>query len=155
MEPSAMRLHQPIRRARIATIAAAFVTMSVSAFGQGGQSSLTLAVQAAARTAAQEPGETIRRLSIDEAVKLAMEQNLGIRIQRFDPPIQDTGVSLSRSLWQPNFQTTLTRQAQTQASTSALAGGSTVTNGTFASRIRLHQTLPSGGSYTAAWKRQP
>ena len=55
MEPSVMRLHQPIR-ARIATIAAAFVTASVSAFGQpvpasgqSGQSSLSQAVQAAAR----------------------------------------------------------------------------------------------------------
>jgi len=63
-----MRLHQPFC-ARIATIGAAFVTFSVSAFGQpvsvsgqGGQPSLSLAVQAAARTAAQEPGEVVRRL---------------------------------------------------------------------------------------------
>jgi len=152
-----MRLHQPIR-ARIAAIAAAFVTLSVSAFGQpvstSGQppaSGLSLAMQAAAQTAAQQPGETVRRISIDEAVKLAMEQNLGIRIQRFDPQIQDTGVSLSQALWRPNFTTTLTRQAQTQASTSSLSGGSTVNNGTFASGVGLSQTLPFGGSYTANW----
>ena len=89
-----MRLHQPIRRARIAGIAAVLVTTSVfvsplSAFGQNGQSGLSLAVQAAAQNAAQQPGETVRRISIDEAVKLAMEQNLGIRIQRIDPQIQE------------------------------------------------------------------
>ena len=152
-----MRLHQPFR-ARIATIAAAIALTSVSAFGQAvptsgqsGQSILSQAEKAAADSSLPEPGEVIRRISIDEAVKLAMEQNLGIRIQRFDPQIQDTGVSLSRSLWQPNFSTTVSRQAQTQASTSALAGGSTVDNGTFASNVNLSQTLPWGGSYTAAW----
>ena len=152
-----MRLHQPNRRARIATVAAVSATISMfvsSAFGQSGQSSLTLAVQAAAQGAAAQPGETVRRISIDEAVKLAMEQNLGIRIQRFDPQIQDTGVSLARSFWQPNFQTTVTRQAQTQASTSALAGGATVNNGTFASNIGLSQALPWGGSYNVAWNSQ-
>ena len=102
-----MCLYQTFR-ARISVIAAAFATLtSVSAFGQqvsgSGQSgplSLNLAVKAAAVSAAQQPGETIRRISIDDAVKLAMEQNLGIKIQRFDPPIQDTGISLARS-WAP------------------------------------------------------
>lgn len=147
-----MRLHQPIRRARIAAIAAAFVTMSVSAFGQSGQSSLSLAVQAAAQNAAQQPGETVRRLSIDEAVKLAMEQNLGIRIQRIDPQIQDVGIALARSSWAPAFSTSLTRQSQSSASTSSLSGGATsIDNGTFATGVSLAQTLPWGGNYTANW----
>ena len=156
-----MRLHQPFC-ARIATIAAAFVTMSVSAFGQpvsvsgqAGPPSLTLAVQAAARTVAQEPGEVVRRLTIDEAVSLAMEQNLGIQIQRFDPQIQDTGISLAQASWRPNFSTTLTRQAQTQASTSSLSGGATsIDNGTFSTGIGLAQTLPWGGNYSAFWNSQ-
>lgn len=152
-----MRLFQ-LFRARNAAIAAAFSLAAVSASGQqpsvsgqGQPVTLSLAVQAAAQTVAARPGETVRRISIDEAVKLAMEQNLGIRIQRFDPQIQDTGVALSRSLWQPNFQTTVTRQSQTQAATSALAGGARVDNGTLASNIGLNQTLPWGGSYNAQW----
>ena len=155
-----MRLYLPFR-AQNAAIAAGFALISVSASGQpvsasgqGQAPSLSLAMRAAAQNTALQPGETLRRISIDEAVKLAMEQNLGIKIQRFDPQIQDTGVSLAHSLWQPNFQTTLTRQAQTQAATSALAGGSTVNNGTFASNVGLNQTLPWGGSYTATWNSQ-
>ena len=155
-----MRLYQPIR-ARIAPFTAILATMSLSAFGQpvsgsgqSRQSMLDQALKAGAQSAVPEPGQVVRRISIDEAVKLAMEQNLGIRIQRFDPQIQDTGVSLAHSLWQPNFQTTVSRQAQTQASTSALAGGSTVNNGTFASQVGLNQTLPWGGSYTANWSSQ-
>ena len=104
---------------------------------------------------AAEPGEVVRRLSIDEAVKLAMEQNLGIRIQRFDPQIQDTGISLAQSLWKPNFQTTLSRQPETQASTSALCGGSTIDNGTFSASVGLNQTLPwYGGNYTLNWNNR-
>src|SRR5579864_2034707 len=110
-----MRLHQPFC-ARIVIVAAALAVTSVSAFGQavpasgqGGQSILSQAEKAAADSALQEPGEVVRRISIDEAVKLAMEQNLGIRIQRFDPGIQDTGVYLARSSWAPTLSSTVSR----------------------------------------------
>ena len=147
-----MRLHQPNRRARIATMAAVLAAMSVSAFGQSGQPSLSLAMQAAAQSAVQQPGETVRRLSIDEALKLAIEQNLGIRYQRIDPQIQDTGIALAQSSWRPNFSTSLSRQSQTSASTSSLSGGATgIDNGTFATAVSLAQTLPWGGNYSAAW----
>lgn len=145
-----MRLQQP--HTRVATIAAAIVSMSVSALGQSRQPSLSLAVQAAAQNAAQQPAETVRRISIDEAVKQALEQNLGIRIQRFDPQIQDTGVALAQASWKPNFSTTLSRQSQTQASTSSLSGGAkSIDNGTFATGVGLSQTLPWGGNYTFNW----
>ena len=155
-----MRLYQLFRARNAAILAACSLTavsasgQPVSVSGQGQPASLRVAVQTAAQTVAAQPGETVRRISIDEAVKLAMEQNLGIKIQRFDPQIQDTGVSLAHSLWQPNFQTTVSCQSQTQASTSALAGGSTVNNGTFASNVGLNQTLPWGGSYNIAWNSQ-
>jgi len=149
MEPSVMRLYQPIRRARIATIVAALVTFTVSAFAQSGQSLLGAAIKAAAESAVPEPGEVIRRLSIDEAVKLAMEQNLGIRLQRIDPQIQDTGVALARSSWAPAFTTSLNRQSQTTAGGSSLSPS--VDNGTFANAVNASQTLPWGGNYTAAW----
>jgi outer membrane protein len=154
-----MRLHQPFC-ARIATIAAVLVTFSVSAFGQpvsdsgqGGQPSLSLAVQAAARTVAQEPGEVLRRLSIDEAVNLAMEQNLGIRIQRFDPGIQDTGISLARSAWAPAFSSTLSKNSNNQPNTSILSGTQQiVTTGTFAAGASLNQQLPwNGANYSINW----
>src|SRR5471030_3340941 len=152
MEPSVMRLYQPIRRARIATIVAALVTFTVSAYAQSGQSLLGAAIKAAAESAVPDPDEVVRRISIDEAVKLAMEQNLGIRIQRIDQQIQDTGVALARSSWAPAFSTTVNRQSQSSASTSALLCGATsIANGTFATAVGLAQTLPWGGNYTANW----
>jgi len=149
-----MRLHQPVRRARILTFAAALAVTSVSAFAQNGQSNFSVSLQRAAADAAvqQPPAAAGRPLSIDDAVKMALEQNLGIRIQRFDPQIQDTGVALARSSWMPNLATTVSRQSQTQASTSSLSGGATsVQNGTFATGVTLSQSLPTGATYSAAW----
>jgi outer membrane protein len=147
-----MRLYQPIRRARIAAIAVAVVTMSVSAFGQSGQLRLTGAIQAAAQTAPLQPAESRRPLSMDEAVKLALEQNLGIQIQRIDPQIQDIGVSQARSFWAPSVSSTLSRQSQTTASTSSLSGGANgISNATLATGVGLNQTLPWGASYSANW----
>jgi outer membrane protein len=155
-----MRLHQSFR-ARIAIIAAAVgLVSSVSAFGQQvsgsgqpGAPSLSLAIQTAAQNAAQHPGEPVRRISIDEAVKLAMEQNLGIRIQRFDPQIQDTGVFLARSAWAPAFTSTLSKNSNQSPNASLLSGTqASVTTGTFAAVASLAQQLPfHGANYTVNW----
>ena len=103
-----MRLHQLNRRVRIFTTTAAIVGVSVSAFGQTGQSRLT---QSATQGLALQPGESLRRLSIDEAVKLGLEQNLGIQIQRYDPQIQDTAVAQARSFWAPQLSSTFSRNS--------------------------------------------
>ena len=155
-----MRLHQSFR-GRIAIIAATVgLVSSVSAFGQQvsgsgqpGAPSLSLAIQTAAQNAAQQPGEPVRRISIDEAVKLAMEQNLGIRIQRFDPQIQDTGVFLARSAWAPAFTSTLSKNSNQSPNASLLSGTqASVTTGTFAAGASLAQQLPfHGANYTVNW----
>ena len=156
-----MRLHHRIRRVRIVTaatlLALSVFATSVSVFAQSAPTPLALALQnAAAQVAAQPQGEIVKRLSIDEAVSLAMEQNLGIRIQRIDPQIQDTGVALARSNWAPAFSTSVQRINQTQASTSSLSGGGPngIDNGTFNTAVGLAQTLPWGGNYTATWNSQ-
>src|SRR5262245_14076629 len=154
MEPSAMRLHQSLRHSRVAAIALVIVATSVSAFGQSGQFHIReSAIQAAtAQAAASQPQETTRPLSIDEAVKLALEQNLGIQIQRIDPQISDVGISQARSFWAPQLNSSFSRQSQAQASTSALSGGArSIDNGTLAGGVGVNQTLPTGGSYSFNW----
>ncbi len=144
-------MRQPsIHRVRIAAIAAAVASLSVSAYGQTGHS-LSAAVQARAAQAAPAL-ETVRRLSIDEAQKLALEQNLGIQIQRFDPQIQDLGIAQARSFWSPQVSSTISKRSQTQVATSSIAGSATsITDGRFATGVNLNQTLPWGGSYSANW----
>jgi len=157
-----MRFCRSARRAAAALVAAASVLlMPVSASGQTGQSSLAAtihnaAIQAASQAAAgEQPTGPTRPLSMDEATKLALEQNLGIRIQRVDPQIQDVGVAQARSFWAPVFNTSLFSQSQTQAATSSLAGSATsIDNGTFGSSVGMNQTLPWGGQYNASWNSQ-
>ncbi len=147
-----MLLPHPVRRVRIATIAAAIVTLSVSAFGQTGQSRLSSIGQAAAVGLPLQPGETLRRLSIDEAVTLGLEQNLGIKIQRYDPQIQDTAVSQARSFWAPQLSSTFSKNSNEQPNTTSLAGTqSSLTTGLFTTGVSLSQTLPWGANYAANW----
>jgi outer membrane protein len=134
--------------------------MSVSAFGQAvpasgqsGQTILSQAEKAAADALVSEPGEVVRRISIDEAVKLAMEQNLGIRIQRFDPGIQDTGVFLARSAWAPAFSSTVSKNSNNSPNVSILSGSqASVTTGTFAANASIVQQVPwYGANYSINW----
>jgi outer membrane protein len=137
-------------RLRIPVVALTVLGTAVSAFGQ---ISFTSALQAAAAQAATQPAaESVRRLSIDDAVKLALEQNLGIRIQRIDPQIQDVGIAQARSFWAPNLQTNFSKNSQTQQPTSSLAGGATnILNSNFNTALGVNQTLPWGASYAATW----
>jgi outer membrane protein len=88
-------------------------------------------------------------------VKLALEQNLGIQIQRIDPQIQDLSIAQAKSFWAPSISSTIAENKQTQAVTSALSGGSSaatsVLNSQFSGGVGLSQTLPWGGAYSANW----
>ena len=140
-------------RVRTLTLAAAIVSTSVSVFAQSGQPSISSLASAEAQAQAAQTTDVVRRLSIDDAVKLALEQNLGIRIQRIDPQVQDVGVALARSFWAPSLTSTIQKNSQTQQSTSALSGSaSNILNGQFSTNLGMNQTLPFGGSYTANWQ---
>jgi outer membrane protein len=139
-----------IHPGRIAAIVSMVTSLAVSASGQTGQP-LSASVQSEAAQAAGALG-TVMRLSIDDAQKLALEQNLGIRIQRFDPQIQDVGVAQARSFWTPQVSSTISRRSQTQVSTSSIAGSATsIVDARFNTGLTVAQTLPWGGSYSATW----
>jgi len=139
-------------RLRIVPIVLAIAASSMSAFGQTRQT-LSASVQVAAQAAAREPSSGIvRQLSLDDAVNLALEQNLGIRIQRIEPKISDVGVMQATSFWAPNLTSNLSRNMQTQQSTSSLSGSATnILNRNLQTAIGVNQVLPWGGSYAATW----
>src|SRR6476661_2865871 len=113
-----MRQEHSIFRVAVPVVAAILVGVSVPAFGQTGR----LDTIPAAQAAPAQSGGTLR-LSSDDAVKLALEQNLGIQIARINPQIQDVAVAQARSFWSPNLTSSLQRNSNTTAATSALAGG--------------------------------
>ncbi|MCY4075962.1 MAG: TolC family protein [Acidobacteria bacterium] len=94
-----------------------------------------------------------RRLSVDEAVALALENNLGIRSERYGPQIQDTVVADARSVWLPNLSLDMLRDNAVTPSATFLDGVDTqVVNKLFSNVFTVNQQMPwAGGSYTAAW----
>jgi outer membrane protein TolC len=149
-----MHLSLPTRRVRVLAVAAALTAAPVSALAQSEPAPIAASIQAAvARAGGQgDQGGPVRPLSVDEAVKLALEQNLGIRIQRIDPQVQDVGVAQARSFWAPNLSSVMSTQSQTQQSTSALSGSATsILNNTFTTSVGVTQAMRWGGAYSATF----
>ncbi len=119
---------------------------SVPVFAQSGPS----LSQAATSTA--QSSSMVRRLSIDDAVRLALEQNLGIQIERLNPRIQDVAVAQARSLWAPTVSSTVTNNSTNTAPSNAFSGGqSKVTDSRFTTQFGVSQVLKTGANYTLNW----
>jgi len=129
------------------SVAAALVAVfgtSASVFAQA-----SLASQQVAASAPQ-----VRRLTADEAVKLALENNLGIQIARFDPQIEDLNVLTARTNWAPSLTSTLSNTRIQQPSTNIFTGSTEdkLTNVQYVSNFGVEQALPwGGGAYEIGW----
>ncbi len=103
-------------------------------------------------SASQLANRPLLRLPLDEAVELALEQNLDIRVQRLNPLIQDLSIADVRSAWTPNLSTTFQNNAQTFPSTNQLSGGlDQINTDTFVNTVGLNQLTPWGGFYNVNW----
>ena len=58
--------------------------------------------------AALQPSRSVRRLSVDEAVTLALEQNLDLQVERINPLVQNTLVAEAQSVYAPILSSMLT-----------------------------------------------
>jgi outer membrane protein len=121
---------------------------------------MVLSVFGAAPVRAQTPGAgqpaagPIRHLSIDEAVILALEQNLDLQVERINPQVQDVSIALARTGWTPVFQSTLQNQTQNSPTDSFLSGGvgdDKITDERLTTNLGVGQFLPWGGSYNVSW----
>lgn len=102
---------------------------------------------------AQTPASgSVRRLTIDDAVRLALEQNLSLRVERFNPQISDLSLAQARTAWTPAVRTTLTTTGRDAPVNSFLSGAQNkVTSGLFSSAVDVTQAFPWGGSASASW----
>ena len=102
---------------------------------------------------AQAPSSgPIRRLSVDEAVRLALEQNLDLQVERFNPQISDLTVAQARTVWTPAISTSLTTAGRDAPVNSFLSGAQNkVTSGQFSTAVNATQAFPWGGSAIVSW----
>ena len=110
-----------------------------------------------AQAAPAPPGQqnaSVRRLSVEDAVRLALEQNLTLQVQRLNPQIQDLAVEQARTVWTPTISSTLSNSASTSPVSSFLSGASDqLTNKNFGVSVQESQALPWWGSnYSVTWR---
>jgi outer membrane protein TolC len=89
----------------------------------------------------------VRKLTEDDVVKLALENNLNIRIARFDPQIEDLSVQQARSSYTPNAVSTFATTSSDRPSTNFVTGatGGRLSNDQVQGQVGVEQLLPWGG----------
>src|ERR1044071_6160106 len=94
----------------------------------------------------------VRQLTVDDAVRLALENNLGIRVARIDPQIEDLSVALARAAWHPTLTSTLQRARTDSPSNSFLSGADTkISDSRLNSNVGIQKMTPWGGRYNIGW----
>jgi outer membrane protein len=103
-------------------------------------------------TGRQSPGG-LRELSLEESVKLALDQNLDIQVSRLDPLSSDLTVEGFHNIFRPSLTSTLGKRDQTVPATSTLAGGTTgVSTDTTTYNLGVTQPLSwGGGNLSVGW----
>ncbi len=134
-------------------VAAGLVASVVSVFGPSPVHAQTTPAMPAMPAAAQGP---IRRMSIDDAVATALEQNLDLQVQRINPQLQDLTTAGFRASYTPNFVSTVSTSDATNPSTSFLdtggGGAASISSGQAVFNFGV-QSLSNwlGGSYDVRW----
>ncbi len=91
------------------------------------------------------------QISADEAVRMALENNLGIRAERLSPQVQAFAVRQTRASYAPIVFSNSTKSSNSNPPQNFLAGGDFVTNAGFRSNAGVAQQLKwGGGRYQAS-----
>jgi hypothetical protein len=110
----------------------------------------TLAFLAAASVASAQTAGPLR-LTVDEAVKMALDSNIDLAADRLDPQISDTRVAASAGLFRPTIITSVNSNNQLQPPSSFLIPTATRTD-VVTSNAGFAQRLPwFGTSYNVSW----
>ncbi len=159
------RIHMPRNRS-IHILTATAVTAWLTAppvLAQVSEARLKELVQAAAAQQAQGPftfsaqvptgaGPTVP-ITIEEAVRFALERNLDIAVQRMNPEIRDIAVANALAIYHPTLTSSLSRSSTTSTPTNQLtlaSGGANTVQSSLGYNAALTQNLPWWGSQLSA-----
>lgn len=111
---------------------------------------VALAAPSAAQTTTAPPSSTLR-LTVDDAVRMALDHNVDLRADRIDPQISDTRIAAAAAALRPTLNLSLQRNNQLQPPASFLIPTTTRTDAV-TSNTGLSQKLPwFGTSYSLSW----
>jgi outer membrane protein len=101
---------------------------------------------------AATPAGPERPLSINEAVELALKQNLGIQIERLNPQLQDYTIQQALANYTPVFGGGINYSNQQQPPSSFLSGSNTtVTSSNFGGNAQVAKFFPWGTNANVSW----
>ena len=140
--------------ARLLLACALAAGASSSVFGQPAPTQAPVQVPPKPTASAKglDPTGPVRQLSIDEAVKLALEQNLGLQIERFNPELQDLNTAQVLSNYTPVFGASVFTQSQDNPPNSFLSGGTdTISSDNFGFATSVSKLFPWGTETTVSF----
>ena len=106
-----------------------------------------------AQTAAPPTGDTApMRLTMDDAVRLALQNNLDIAVDRLEPQLAEQRVAQATAAYRPSFAGIFGRNHQLQPPSNLLVNAGGTMTDTFNSTLGVGQRLPwAGTSYSVSW----
>jgi outer membrane protein TolC len=119
-----------------------------------GQGTATTPPSQAAPIQEQKGGGPTRRLTIEEAVKIALEQNLDVQVERINPQLAQADVDISRGVWLPQLTGSMQFRNSDQVPNNFLSGATaqeTLTSRSFSGTTGLEQLFKSGTSLVVGW----
>ncbi|HXE79484.1 MAG TPA: TolC family protein [Vicinamibacterales bacterium] len=135
-------------RRLVPAVTAGVLAIPMSVFAQSDQPA-PQPTPASAQPAVAGP---VRQLTVDEAVKLALEQNLNVQLERLEPQVQDFAVAQARTSWTPLFSVGAFGQTQDTPPSSFFSGAEDViTTRNAGSELAVSQLLPWGTTYSVSW----
>lgn len=93
-------------------------------------------------------------LSLDDAVKRALDNNVDIAVQRFNPEASAQVVKQAEGVYDPSLFSTVTQQKQTTPQTSAFTGGATVDTKTTVFNFGVSQNFRTGANFQIQFDNQ-
>jgi outer membrane protein TolC len=102
--------------------------------------------------AAQE--QPVLELSLDEAVARALENNVDIAVQRYDPESSFQDVREAQGAYDPFFTSTLTKTSAKSPAENAFAGADTVDTDTTLFNFGVSTLLKTGATFRADFNNQ-
>jgi outer membrane protein TolC len=90
-------------------------------------------------------------LSLDEAVARALENNVDIQVERYNPELAAEDVRAAQGFYDPFLFSTLSKSSTDTKGTNAFSGGTTVNTKTGVWNFGAQQQLPTGGFFSVGF----
>jgi len=147
-----MRFKQQIS-AYFRPLAAAALILALFAFGRAVSASEQVPTSQQPATPSTDPARSVLAVTAEEAVRLALQNNLGLEAERLGPQVAAFDVAQARAAYTPTLFSTTTKNSAASPPDSFLSGtGDIITSATLRNNVGIFQNVyRGGGQYSVAF----